>query len=272
MIVITRRAVVGLLLAAGLASAAGCTSSSSSGGTTSTPPPSSTSPSSGPSATPTGTTVSAGSLASRLQGALARATSVHLVLSTAVAGSSSIRGSGDVALDSGTISRADITEGLPGGLGSVRLLVAGGKTYAELPAGLSPKGKPWTLLSPSSSQPLVAQLATTVDSVLSVASPSTVVSFVRAASSVRDLGTSTVDGGTARHYRVVIDASRLPAGLSAGSSKDVPVDLFVDRTGRPVRVSGSLELSGARIAPTVTLSDYDEAVSISTPPASQVSG
>ncbi|MBE7187538.1 hypothetical protein [Jatrophihabitans endophyticus] len=261
----------GALGLAALLVLAGCTSSSSSGGPSSTP---SATPSS-PSAAATGSAVPAGPLATRLQTALAHTTSVRLTLSTAVAGSSTIKGSGDVALDDGAISKADITEALPDGLGGVRLVVVGGRTYAKLPAGLTSKSRPWTLLSASSSQPLVSQLATTVHSVLSVASPATVVSFVRAASSVRSLGRATVAGTTARHYRVVIDAaelSSLPGGLSAGSASSVPVDLYVDGSGRPVQLRGSLELDGTRVTPTVTLSHYDTPVSISAPPASQVSG
>lgn len=243
--------------------AAGCTSSSSSA----------PSPTTGDRrAAATGTPVQPAVLAGRLQHALAGARSVHIRLSTAVTGSSTITGSGDVALDKGTISAADITEALPNGLGSVRLVVAGGRTYARLPAGLAPKGTPWTLLSTSSTQPLVAQLATTVDSVLSVASPATVVTFVRSASSVRLLGPASLDTVPTRHYRVLVDPSRLPSSLSSGSAASVPIDLYTDRSGRPVRLRGSLALGGAQVTPTVTLSDYGKAVSISAPPASQVSG
>lgn len=264
-----------LTLAAALVAclgAAACTSSSS---------PSSSSSSSGPSASPSssattasrGTAVAPARLAARLQRGLAGVRSVHLNLATQVVGSPTIRGAGDVTLRGGAISTADLTESLPGGLGSVRIIVADGKTYARLPAGLVKQDKPWQVLSGSSSQPLAAQLASTVDSLLSVASPTTAITFVRAAAGVRDLGAATVGGTAVRHYLVNISAAKLstlPGGLSAGSAPTVPVDMYVAATGRPVRLAGSLELDGARVAPTVTLTRYDEPTSISVPPESQV--
>lgn len=246
--------------------AAGCTSSSSA------PAPDASTPSGSAPATNAGTAVAPATLAATVQKGLADATSVHLTLSTAVAGGSTIKGSGDLALHAGTITQADVVEALPDGLGSVRLVRSGGETYAKLPAGLNPKGKTWTVLSTSNKQPLIAQLARTVDSLLAVASPSTVVTFIRAASSVRDLGTASVDGATQHRYLVVIDASKLsslPGGLSVGSATSVPLELSLDPTGRPAQLRGSLQLSGQRVVPTVTLTDYDKAVSITAPPASR---
>jgi hypothetical protein len=221
-----------------------------------------------------GRAVAPATLATTLQRGLATATSAHLAVSTVLAGQT-LQGAGDVALARGVIARADLRQALPSGLGSIRIVVVGSKTYAELPSALNTRpGKPWVLLAPGSKSIVVSQLASTVQPILAVASPASLVAFARAASSARDLGPATVGGVATTHYRVVVDASKLPASvpssITAGGRSSIPIDMYLDSAGRPRQVSGTFSISGQTVTPTIVLSAYDAPVSISAPPAGQV--
>lgn len=247
-----------------------CTSDSSkparTGGATSSP--AAVAPVSG------GRAVAPSTLASTLQRGLATATSAHLAVSTVLAGQP-LTGAGDVVLARGVIARADLRQSLPSGLGSIRIVVLGTKTYAELPSALTTRSdKPWVLLAPDSKSLVVSQLASTVQPVLAVASPASLVTFARAASSVRDLGPGTAGGVATTRYRVVVDAAKLPPSvprsITAGGRSSIPIELYLDSTGRPRQVSGTFSISGQTVTPTIVLSAYDAPVSITAPPADQV--
>jgi hypothetical protein len=221
-----------------------------------------------------GRAVAPSTLATTLQRGLATATSAHLAVSTVLAGQT-LQGAGDVALARGVIARADLRQALPSGLGSIRIVVVGARTYAELPSALNTRsGKPWVLLAPDSKSIVVSQLASTVQPVLAVASPASLVAFARAASSARDLGPGTAGGVATTHYRVVVDGSKLPASvpssITAGGKSSIPIDMYLDSAGRPRQVSGTFSISGQSVTPTIVLSAYDAPVSITAPPAGQV--
>ena len=221
-----------------------------------------------------GRAVAPSTLAGTLQQGLATATSAHLAVSTVLAGQP-LKGAGDVALSRGVIARADLRQALPSGLGSIRVVVVGDNTYAELPSALNThSGKPWVLLTPDSKSIVISQLAATVQPILAVASPASLVAFARSASSARNLGPGTVGGVATTHYRVVVDAAKLPASvpssITAGGKSSFPIDMYLDATGRPRQVSGTFSISGQTVTPTIVLSAYDAPVSVSAPPAGQV--
>ena len=252
-------------------------SSSSSGSAT----PSSAGTGSATASSAAGRPVAPSTLAALLQKGLSGATSAHLAVSTALAGQT-LTGAGDVGLAQGAITRADLQQDLPSGLGSIRIVVVGGTTYAKLPSALAgSSGKPWVVLTTGSSSVVVSQLAATVQPVLAVASPATLVAFARSAASTTDLGPRTVGGTATTHYRVVVDRASLPTtGPSAipssitagGGGSTIPVDLYLDAAGRPRQVTGTFTIVGQTATPTITLSDYNAPVSITAPPAGDVAG
>jgi hypothetical protein len=214
---------------------------------------------------------SATALASKLTAGLAGVSSVHLAVTTDLAGQQ-VQGSGGVRLANGTLSQGDITEQLPGGLGEVRLVIIGGKTYAKLPPAVVKTDKPWVLVAPDSSNPVVSQLAATITTVLAVASPSSVVAFARAAKSVDNNGVVTINGVETTHYKVSVDAAKLPSTFPGGgaSGAAIPVELYIDAKGRPIQINGKFTVLGQALTPKVVLSDYNKPVSVSAPPANQV--
>jgi hypothetical protein len=215
----------------------------------------------------------AAGLAAFLEDGTASIRSAHLELEVDAAGNS-IKGSGDETLKDGTAEAFDLTETIPG-VGDIRVLLVDGQTYVQLPAGLNPSDKPWLLISADSTNPVVQQLATSLQSVTSSSSLDQYTAFTQAAT-VTVVGTEQVDGADATHYALNVDVTKLPndtAGrsdlLSAGLVK-LPVDLWVDDHGRPVKVSEELTVQGQKVTTLVTLGNFDEDVTITAPPADQV--
>lgn len=231
----------------------GCSSSGSAKKTSSSAPAPSTS---------AARTVAPAALKAKLA-SLTSLTSVHIEATTAVAGQQ-IAGKGVARLADGAILAGDLTQALPGGLGEIRVIRAQGKTYAKLPSGLQKTSKLWLLLTANSTNPVVAQLAAVVSTILAVASPSSLVSFADAATTVRDLG-----GG---HYAMSVDAAKLPPALSSGlgAKGTIPIDLVLDAQNRPVKVSGTFSLAGESLTPTIALSDFNQPVTVTAPPPAQV--
>jgi hypothetical protein len=215
----------------------------------------------------------AASLAAALRDGTASIRSAHLELEVDAAGNS-IKGSGDETLKDGKAEAFDLTETIPG-VGDIRVLMADGKTYVQLPAGLNPSDKPWLLISTESSNPVVQQLATSLQSVTSSSSLDQYTAFTEAAT-VRVVGADQVNGADATHYALSVDVTKLPndtpgrSDLLSAGLVTLPVDLWVDGKGRPVKVSEELTVQGQKVTTLVTLGDFDEDVTITAPPADQV--
>lgn len=227
-------------------------------------------------AAPGGKPTDAAGLGGLMQSAIAGITSAHISLNVDAAGQK-VSGAGDEKLAAGKLVAMDITEQLPGGAGSLQLIIVGGKTYAKLPPALNKSGKPYVLVSGNSSNATVRALAGSLDSALSSASIGSVGAFITAAKTVKLVGTDTINGVKATHYSVVVDISKLPADLpgkdALGSSglKTLPLDLYIDDQGRPIRVNEDFKVQGQEVSSIVTVTNYNKPVTVTAPPASQVS-
>jgi hypothetical protein len=258
---------------------AACSSSTSGKGSTGSSGASgaSTGASTGSSAAaPGGKPTDAAGLGGLMQSAIAGITSAHIALDVNAAGQK-VSGVGDEKLSAGKLVAMDITEQLPGGSGSLQLIIVDGKTYAKLPASLNKSGKPYVLVSGNSSNATVRALAGSLDSALSSASIGSVGAFITAAKTVKLVGSDTINGVKATHYSVVVDISKLPAdlpgkdALASSGLKSLPLDLYIDDQGRPVRVNEDFKVQGQEVSSNVTVTDYNKPVNITAPPASQVS-
>lgn len=224
---------------------------------------------------PSGMPTGAAGLGTMLQNAVSRITSAHIALNISLAGQQ-LTGSGDEKLQNGQLTALDLSESLPAGGGAIRLIVVGGKTYAKLPPSMNSTGKPYLLVSKSSSNPVVRQLASSLDSALSAASLGSVSTFTRAAKSVQPKGTTTINGVKTVHYSIVVDVAKLPASLPGKSELTqsgigtLPIELWVDTTGRPVQLTEAFTVQGQKVATKATVSDYNKPVTITAPPPSQV--
>lgn len=202
--------------------------------------------------------------------------SAHIAINFGIAGVT-LTGSGDEKLSHGKLTAMQLTEKLPTG-GSIELIHVANKTYMKLPPAQNHSGKPYVLVTPQSSNPIARQLAGSLNTAVSAASIKTYDTFVRAAKSIKVIGHETVAGVGTTHYTVVVDVSKLPStsafnkqALAASGIKTIPVDLWIDNQGRPVKVAEKLNVQGKSLNVTGTITKYNQPVTITAPPASQVS-
>jgi hypothetical protein len=260
----TARRACALLLLPALVALGSCTSSGSKSTQTGSPVPS-------------GMPTDAAGLSSLVGSAVAGITSAHVNLGLNLS-ATTLAGSGDEQLSGGRLVGLDLTENLANGGGTIRLIVAGGKTYAKLPKKLNPFGKPWLLVSTNSTNPLVNQLAPYLDSALSAVSLGSLSALVGAAKSVTVKGTATIRGTQATHYSIDVEVAKLPASLpgrselTASGADTLPLELYVADDGRPLRAGPGLTVQGQDVAITVDFVNFNQPVSITAPPSSQVGG
>lgn len=246
-----RRVGIAALLLASL-TAAGCTSS---GSGSSTP-------------TPSASAISADTLAAKVRNGLANITSAHLTLDTGALGS---RATGDFTFANGNTQASHLT--VATGSQQVEVITVGSSSYAKLPG----EGKPWTRVSADSSNGLVRNLATTLPLVEAVGSLSQLAAIIAGASDVRDKGATTLNGAPAHRYTLTVSPSAPGSGqlhdlLSRLGNKPVPVQLWLDGKGRPLRVQLALDVAGQTFPLVVTIDKYNAPVTIKAPPTDQVSG
>lgn len=248
-----------------------CTSSTSGDGKTTTP----ASPGISQRVPSGGTPADAAGLGALLLSGIKSIQTAHIRLDISLTGQS-ITGEGDEELAGGKLVAFQVSESVPG-VGQIQLVIADGKTYAKLPSSLNKSGKPWVLVSANSSDPVIQQLASTVESAQSSASLGSVTAFVGAADAVKLAGHQSIGGLPTTHYSVVVNTDKLPPefpgkdALTAGGLKTIPVELYVDGQGRPVQVTEHLTVSGQSVSTTIVVSRYNQPVTISAPPADQVS-
>jgi hypothetical protein len=200
--------------------------------------------------------------------------SAHVQIDVNAVGQS-ITGGGDEQLHAGKVVAMEMTTNVPS-FGSIELIVAGGKTYAKLPASLNKSGKPFVLVSPTSSNLTVRTLASSLQTGLSAASLDSYQAFVDAAGSLRSRGSERIAGVTTTHYAMTVKVADLPDSvqgkqtLQAAGVNTLPVDLWVDHRGRPIQVSENLSVQGEQVTSKAVITNYDEPVSITAPPPGQV--
>lgn len=272
---IVRRAVVSLSAAALLAAAAtGCGPGGSGTGASATTSDSTATHSSAPhsSAPPT----DAAGLADWMRAGAASIHTAHVAMNVSAVGAT-ITATGDETLDNGQVQAMDLTEEIPNA-GQLRLVVAGGKTYAQLPPQLNQSGKPWTLVTTSSSNPAVQAMAQAMQSFQQSASLAQYSALTQAAAITLVDPHEQVGGTTAAHYKLDVDVLKMPNDLpqrtqllSAGVTR-LPVELWVDQRGRPVKVTDQVETQGQQASTEVTVGNFDAPVTIAPPDPSQVAG
>jgi hypothetical protein len=217
-------------------------------------------------------------LAAKLTKGLQGTTSLHLDLVSSVLGQQ-ITASGDESLANGAVTAAHLAEAVPT-VGDIEIVIIGSQVYAKLPAalqGTSSSDKPWLLADPNSTNPVAKELGQTSGSLLSQSSVGSYNAFVSAATSVKNDGSDPVDGLPATHYSIVVDINKLPAdnpskaALITAGLTSVPVEMWIDSHDRLVQVTEDIAVSGVQTSTKITISKYDEPVTITAPPADQVS-
>ncbi|HEU5267608.1 MAG TPA: hypothetical protein VFU35_12955, partial [Jatrophihabitans sp.] len=183
---------------------------------------------------------------------------------------------GDEKLDNGKVSAMKLSETLPGGAGTIEIIVADGKIYAKLPPPINDTGKPYLLMTETSRNAQVRQLAKSINSSLTTASASGYAVFAQAADSLKLVGPTTVNGAPATHYSIVMNPAKLPPSypskqeLVDSGIGTIPLELYIDDHGRPVEMDEHFTLNGQSVETKATFSDYNAPVFISAPPPTEV--
>src|SRR5207244_42512 len=119
-------------------------------------------------------------------------------------------------------------------LGKLRMLLSGGNVYAQLPPALNPSGKPWVHVTAGSKNAIVGQLSGVLTQIQAAASLTSLATLAGATSKITDKGSETVGGVSAKHYSLIVDASKLPdsfpgkSDLANAPLKGKPVELWLD--------------------------------------------
>ena len=215
----------------------------------------------------------AAGLAESLRRGISSVSSVHLVLNVTNP-SQTISSEGDARLAGGTLQDLDITEEL-GSVGKRRLLIVDQATYAQLGTA-NPAGKPWLLVTRDSTNPTARNLAVSLEAVRRSASLDHFSAFASAARTVTLAGKESVNGTPVNHYSIQVDVTKLPDGtpgrapLLAAGITTLPIELYVDDQGRPVKATQDLTVQGQHTSTLIAFSKFNDPVSISAPPPDQV--
>jgi len=205
-------------------------------------------------------------------------TSAHITMVSKLGNKTVLTAEGDEKAAGGKLSAMRLNEQI--GSSNVTILLVDGALYVKLPGTLNKSGKPWEKATAGSSNPVLKQLASTLSSIQQSASLDQYRSMAQAASSLKTIGTEQVNGAAATHYSLTVDVSKIhgaaftpaaKAALAQARITKIPVDVWVDSHNRPVKMSEKFTVKGQIVSFTATISRYNQPVTITAPPASQVS-
>lgn len=219
----------------------------------------------------------AAGLAKTVQNATKEITTLSFTSEISAAGQV-ISGSGQQKMSNGKLEAAKISQSM-GEMGQIDIVIVDGKVYVKLPAamGVTTAEQPWVEVNEASSNPTIAAMWTSLKPSLETSPVDTYSNFIQATSSVTFIGPETVDGVETNHYNVVVDPSKLPVGsqekaqLEAAGLESIPTEMWIDESGRPVKLVQKLDIQGQAFSTTMNFSDYGTAVDISAPAAGEIS-
>ncbi|MDQ2740240.1 MAG: hypothetical protein M3Y35_16830 [Actinomycetota bacterium] len=200
---------------------------------------------------------------------------------TVEAGPTGISGTFSELLVAGHASAMDMTMFLKQGDQdlSMRMLLVGGKFYLgghSILAALNVGDKQWALISKTSSNSRLRQLAAQLDGYLTTVSTDQYELYARAAASVQDAGRQQLGGVSAHKYLVLVDVPKM-AELSTGALrtsarliqqsgiKTIPTTIWLDASGRLTQSDVSLTIRGVTTHTSFKISAYDATVVINPP-------
>ncbi len=219
-----------------------------------------------------GPAADAAGLAASLRKGTADLTSAHLDADAGVLGGTV---AGDFAMSGGKTTASDVT--IDQGSGAIEIITVGDTSYAKLPAAHNTSGKPWVKVSADSTNEYVRGLAATTTITAAATDLAGVTGLVeKAATSVQNKGSAKVGGVDTTRYALTIDPTKAPPGPLAETigllgNDSIPIQLWLDSKDRPVKVVITVKLGSQSLDLIVGLSAFDEPVTITAPPADQVS-
>lgn len=215
--------------------------------------------------------------AKAMQDAVAKLTSMSADM-TMAAGGMNATATVKQELDNGTVTALDMSMDM--GAFKLNIIQVDGTAYAGPGAaltqmGVDTGGKEWIELSADSTNPILSQLASQIGQTASQTGPQQYAMMTTAASALKTVGTEKVDGVEATHYLLTVDVAKLAeAGATESSTaqaaqqaglSEIPLDIWLDKDDRPVKVAEKFSIQGQDIDVTVTMGQFNESMDITAP-------
>lgn len=168
-----------------------------------------------------------------------------------------------------------VSEQLPRGLGTLRLIAIGPELYGKVAAGheLETNGKHWVGL----------HLTGVATGSAYPGSASAYVQLLAGVGKIEDRGASKIDGAAVEHYRVFVDPQKAiarepkqfqnpaaAAQLRALGVTTLPMDVWITPQGLPLQLKSTLNVQGASFKFTIRLHSSNKSVTLAAPPSSDV--
>lgn len=179
---------------------------------------------------------------------------------------------------SGTLDQASVNgKSLPGG---ERAILLGDTFYAKVPQQLTAftNGKPWVKFSISQAS---KQSGVDLDGVIKKANPAEQTKIFTGSKDARRVGTESVDGVRTTHYHGTLTPQQAtsldPQARKAfqefyqrSGARTVTFDLWVGKDNLPRKLVTRFAAQHGTATSTMVFSDYNKTVTVSPPPASEV--
>jgi hypothetical protein len=238
-----------------------------------------TAPSSSTSGKSVGVTVqlSSAELAANLK-STSSVTSAHISMSSKLGSQTVLTIQGVEKAAGGKLTAMNLNEQI--GSSNMTILFTGGGLYVKLPGKMNESGRPWEKATAASPNPVLAQLASALTGLEQNASLDQYGSLAQAASSLKTVGPEQVNGAAATRYSLSVNPAKIHgagiteaarAALAQAHITKIPVNIWVDSRNRPVQMSETFAVKGQTVSFTVTIGQYNQPVTITAPPTSQVS-
>lgn len=212
-----------------------------------------------PASTPATSASASGSGIEQVTDALARLTSVHLTTDAGAVGGKS---QSDVTLSGGTPTAIEL-HATSGGQ-PVVVVTRNGVSWLQT-------GNGWTKVAPDSPNATAKKLSNP----LGVVTLTNSLASLKAVGSLLSAATATDKGHdatlNAEHYKLAVapkkvdQSSTLGQLLSLVGGSEIPVDMWIDGQGRPVKIMMSVSFAGQQLDITVQLSNFNAPLEIPTP-------
>jgi hypothetical protein len=161
-------------------------------------------------------------------------------------------------------------------VGALRMILIGDALYLKLPDSINPTDRPRVHISQQTIDPVLAPFVSVLQQLQYAASMDRNAVFACASDQVQNRGQQTINGTPASHYSLTVRIDRLPSDFpdldvvkSAGVTS-IPLDLWVDRQGRTVKLTEQIAVGGQQSSTEVLMSGFNKKVTIYAPPPDQV--
>jgi len=162
--------------------------------------------------------------------------------------------------------KTDVHSTTRGATGVLETVLVGDQFYAK---GLSADGPPWWHVD------LTAKSADSqvLGGILAQADPARQLAALSDPESFELVGAAEIDGEPVAHYRLTVDAATYYDKLGSQAPEDagtINLDLWLDRTNRPLRTVTTSGQGVLRTTTTSTYTDYGAGTPVTPPPPGQV--